>query len=143
MRRIAIHLLIALLTFSIGLTLTHYLIFFEVEYYACGDRGGSVGYQSSDGVKVAKTGFGFDSSAEAAARLNALLSRADRIIEITPKLDKKGQHVGERIVGIFHPENSSERVAAVIWTEGKGLLCIESSSLRHVLKLERVLSEED
>jgi hypothetical protein len=143
MRRIAFYLLIAAATFTIGSALARHFISFKVTVYASGERGGGVGYKSSDGVELFKTSRGFDSTCQAADELNALLKRAERVIERAPKLDKSGRVVGERVVAVFHLDEPFWQGAAVIWTDEKLLSCIESSSLRHVLKLEGVLSEED
>jgi hypothetical protein len=91
-------------------------------------------YKSSDGVEVSLDSTGYQTHERATTALEERLKDADQIIERKPKMNEKGEIVGERVVAIFSPTSYSR--AAVIWTDGSVLSSIESSSLPHALAFE-------
>lgn len=94
-------------------------------------------YKSSDGVGVATTVENRESPIRASKALQRKIKKAVKIIERGPKLNEKGQQIGERVVVIFVPNDSYKEQASVLWTDGTQFYYIESSSLRHVLEFEK------
>jgi hypothetical protein len=91
-----------------------------------------VDYLSSDGVNVR---YGcFEQEFAFRAELPAS-NRETRIIERTPKLNAKGERVGERVVWIY--SNGSYTEAGVAWTEGSRRFDILAPSLWYALAFER------
>jgi hypothetical protein len=138
-RNLAIRVSIAIGMFLIGLWLSNHLIFFSL--YAMGEgRGGKAlyGYISIfDGVIVGTTCSRSDSQEKAIEDLHKYLHRAVRYIERGPKLDGKGNLIGERVLAITRSPYTGELMAEVVWTEGPVQCSITSRSLPHTLAFER------
>lgn len=76
---------------------------------------------------------------EGAEALSKEIGRATRIIKRGPKLDSKGKIVGERALVELPPANRGWPTSfAVMWADGPKFHEIRSSSLRHILELEKI-----
>ena len=94
-------------------------------------------YQSSDGIELTVTRENRDSAGRANKELQKKLKGSLRIIGRAPKLDEKGERVGERVVAIFAFDDSQKEQASVLWTNGQQFYYIESLSLKHALEFEK------
>lgn len=139
MKRLLRHLLFALLTFIIGVVLSP-IRFYEAGI-GCGrmpdGHGYSIrGYRSSYFVKLWVEHAGYSSAEKANEVFQRLVKEGIEVIERTPKFDREGQKVGERMVIISSPDQNG-RYACVLWTDKTILNAICSSSLMHVLEFEK------
>lgn len=115
---------------------------FEPEMSACGyikgaGRFSSLGYKSSDGVGVGYVIGDYRSAPRANQALGRKLKEAIQIIERGPKLDGRGRHVGERVVAMFTPIAPFQELGSVFWTDGSHFYAIDSPSLKHALEFEK------
>jgi hypothetical protein len=94
-------------------------------------------YKSSDGIVVSVIRENQDSASKAGKALQRKIKQANKILEESPKLDEKGQRIGKRVVAMFAPDDSLNKQASVIWTDGQQLYYIKSSSLKHALEFEK------
>lgn len=95
-------------------------------------------FRSSDcETLIARTEY-FPSSARAQEELLKKLKESTNIIERGPKLDARGQQVGERAVAMFKAELPSEYIedTVVVWTANSELHSIRGL-FTHVLELEK------
>lgn len=100
-------------------------------------------YEASDGVAVSTRSEKRGSLTRANKELQRQIKKAIKILERGPKLDKSGKQVGERAVLMIASKGPHKDQAVVLWTNGSQFYYIESSSLRHVLELEkRYIAEE-
>jgi hypothetical protein len=145
MKRLLLHFLFALLTFILGVAISP--ISFRTDLIAHGyvpDGGGGFSvtrHTSSYFVKLWFSHAGYPSAEKAEEVFQSRVSEAVRIIERTPKLDKEGRKVGERVVAIFFSQEHNEQYAAVFWTDKTILRSVYSSSLMHVLDFEKNQTE--
>jgi hypothetical protein len=145
MRRFLLRILVALLTFTVGLVISP--IRFWSTYLGRGsveDGGGvflSYGFMSSYLIDLGWTSEGYPTPEKAGEVFEARLKGANVVLERTPKPDEMGGKVGNRAVVIFQNHEGNEQYVCVLRTQGKGLISICSSSLMHVLYFER--HEED
>ena len=163
MFRWALRLIVALVTFCLGITaviqVTYYRmppveaseeilcskpgpidlqpLTFTRTLRACGELSWSQGYAASDGEMLFESGQVYDSSAHADKEMRKLLKDAEEVIERAPKLDETGQQVGERIVAVFPPDEFGKEWVRIIWTDEAVLRSINAPSLRHALALEK------
>jgi hypothetical protein len=101
-----------------------------------GRRVAGARYRADDGVEVEKTVETYRSVDETRARMQRMMQKAARILERAPKT-RGGHRVGERAVVEFRGSQGRETKAAILWTDGAALFILKSSSLRHVLALEK------
>lgn len=134
-------LLVALFAFIVGVALTP--ISFHVDGWGCGrlidgDGGfSSTALTSSYSIRLSFAHFGYRSREKANAAFDQHLREATRVVEITTKLNDKGEVVGRRAVTIsFNPE-LKQHFAAVFWTDAEAIHSIDSPSLLHVLEFEK------
>ena len=132
---------LALVTFVLGVAISP--IHFYIEMIACGLGNSSTSYRSSYFIQVTTSDMKYESTKEAHEAFNEQLRDAIRVVEITPKLNKHGVLVGQRAVAIFFLPHLNEYRAKVIWTEGRILCRISSTSFMHVMEFEkRALAEQ-
>ena len=131
---------VALVTFVLGVAISP--IHFHMEMIACGLRNSSTSYRSSYFVQVTTSNVTYESTAEANEAFNRELREAIRIVEITPKINTNGVLVGQRAVAIFYRPELNEYRAKVIWTEGRILFDISSTSFLHVMEFEERTLEQ-
>jgi hypothetical protein len=96
-------------------------------------------YEASDGVKLMRARIAFPSPGRAGQELWHKLELDEEIAEILergPKVNERGEGVGERVVAVLTGKVKGQ-LTYVIWTEGQALCWIESPSLNHALELER------
>lgn len=106
-----------------------------------GFRGSSQMFESTDGVGVELIKVWRDSSEDADKVLEERLREAGRVVERTPLLDKKGLRFGDRALVYFPSPGEGGERPAVLRTDGEAFYSLESSSLRHLLLLEKELFE--
>jgi hypothetical protein len=94
-------------------------------------------YEASDGVKVQRNIYNFRTAAQARRKLRRLLAEAETVVE-HDKSDRRAGRTEERAVLLRKATDPSWK-AAVIWTSGADMYALESSSLEHVLLLEKRL----
>jgi hypothetical protein len=126
---------VAVQTPEINLSETEKPLEFRALLYADLTDGVSHLYESSDGVKISFTSKIFRSVTRARRELENKIRGAE-IIERTPKIIKE-QRVGERVVVILAADSSGQRRACIFWTYNDALIWIESTSLDHLLAFER------
>jgi hypothetical protein len=96
--------------------------------------------RAEDGVEVEKTVETYRSVDEARAGMQRMMQKAARVLERAPKT--RGDHrVGDRAVVELHGSQGRETKAAILWTDGPALFILESSSLRHVLAIDKQVYE--
>lgn len=99
-------------------------------------------YHSSDGVRLRYGCFEYPSPVSAAQALRKDIF-GQHIIERTSKLNNKGERIGERVV--LGSRLGSETEAKIIWTEGARRYLLRAPSLKYVLLFEqsRVWANDD
>lgn len=95
-------------------------------------------FRSSDCVTVTARTEYFSSPARAREELLKKLKESTNVIEREPKLDAKGEQVGERAVAMFKAQLPSESIedTVVMWTINSELRSIKGL-FSHVLELEK------
>lgn len=162
MRKTIIHLVMALITCSIGLAAVWLCSFalsketaalemnedgvllaalptkqrFTPTFRACGP-GWTQGYITSDDEELSESGNGFASSAHANRELQKRLKEAEIIIERGPKFDASGRKVGERLIAVFPATEYRGKSVSIIWTYKDGLGSINAPSLQLALEFEK------
>ncbi len=132
---------IALLTFTLGVAVSP--IRFYVEGMGCGkmiDGGGwfsVTAYKSSYFVKLWLAHEGYVSPEKANEVFNDRLSTAVRIIEVGPKVNGEGVVVGRRAVALFFAPEASSYYTEILWTDGRFLHYIFSTSALHAKEFEK------
>lgn len=94
-------------------------------------------FESQEGVRVSIIRENRDSPVRADKELQRRIKQALEIVERGPKVDERGQRVGERIVAKFAKNGSAEEEVAILWTEGQQLYSIKSLSLTVALEFEK------
>lgn len=136
-----LRLLVALLTFAIGVAVSP--IRFELVGMACGkmiDGGGGFGmrsYRSSDNVELYFASGGYDSTEKTNEVFDQRVAGAVQVLELTPKLDAAGKEAGRRAVVILIDKETNQQYATVFWTDNRSIVSINSPSLWHVLEFEK------
>ena len=126
---------IAIFTFVIGVGISP--IRFDVEMIACGPHSSSTSYRSSYFMQTLSSYFAYDSEAEASAAFTGRLSKALNVIEVKPKVNKKGVLIEQRAVAVFYHEKNDEYYVIAFWRDGKVLHSIRSRSFTHVMDFEK------
>lgn len=107
-----------------------------------GFRGSRQIFESTDGVGIELTKEWRNSSEEADGALEERLREGGRVVERSPLLEKEGPRYGERVVAYFPAAEGVGERPAVLRTDGAAFFCLDSSSLRHLLLLEKQLFED-
>jgi len=94
-------------------------------------------YKGSNGTKLQTVHGEFSSPEGAVGELSQCVKHADKVIEQGPKLDDKGNTIGERAEILFGSQPSSPPVFAVLWTSGSGYEKVSSSCEEKVLEVEK------
>jgi hypothetical protein len=132
---------VALLTFVLGVVMSP--VRFYVEGMGCGkliDGGGGFGitsYSSSYFVKLWFVQSAYASSEKADAVFDQHVSQALNVIELGPKMNREGVVVGRRAMAIFYSPQLSRNYTEIIWTDGRFLHYIGSTSTMHVKEFEK------
>jgi hypothetical protein len=129
-----LYLVVTLSTCATGIALSP--IQFYWESIACG-FGSSKSYRSSYFVKTSFAHEGYPTFDKATEVFNRRLNEAAKVIEVTPKVNKDGLTVGQRAVVLFHEPNTNDYYVSIIWTDGRGIHSISSSSFLHVVEFEK------
>ena len=134
-------LVIALLTFTLSVAVSP--IRFYVEGMGCGkviDGGGGfsvTSYRSSYFIKLLLAHEGYISPEKANEVFDERLSTAVRIIEVGPKINGEGVVVGRRAVALFFAPEASCYYTEILWTDGRFLHYIVSTSALHAKEFEK------
>ena len=137
LRRIAL----ALLTFVVGVAVSP--IHFHPEGMGCGkviDGGGGfsiTSYTSSHFVKLAFAHEGYASPEKANHVFSQRLTQAVQVLEHGPKLNRDGIVVGQRAMTLFFSPEKSCYYTEILWTDGRSLQSIVSTSALHVREFEK------
>jgi hypothetical protein len=143
MKRFITYILIAAIAFVIGVAITifHQLKAEPVPPFSCywAERvSGKNGYD----IFNTKTYFGEElnfyhefTSPETTRYLIKSNSEAADLIEQTPKLNKDGQKIGERVVTFFS-EDGKSGVIRISWTEGDEFWFIQTSPMEKTMSLK-------
>lgn len=99
---------------------------------------GSTFYKASDGVRLTVLYNDFDDAPDAAEFFEKELARAVKIVKQGKKTDANGKVVGERAQILLPGVKPNETIPAVLWTDERKFREIYSTSLPHILALERV-----
>ena len=132
---------IALLTFVLGVAMSP--IHFYVEGMGCGklvDGGGGFGitsYSSSYDVELWHFQASYASPEKADEVFNQHLSQAVNVIELGPKTNPEGVVIGRRAMAILYSPQLSKNYTEIIWTNGRFLQYIASTSTLHVRAFEK------
>lgn len=141
MGRHLIRVLIAVLTFTIGVAISPIRFTLEILGHGIVEDGGGAfavaGYRSSYFVKLWRSGEVYDTPEKANLVFQERLKEAVKVLERAPKFSEGGSKVGERAVAIIYNKARDEQHACVLWTEGRVLVEIYSPSLMHVLDFEK------
>jgi hypothetical protein len=89
-----------------------------------------------DGVSLIVIYNTFDDAPQASAWFEKEIARAAKVVERGEKKDQAGKIVGKRAQILLPSPN--EKLAAVMWTDGRQFHEIDSSSLHDILELEKV-----
>jgi hypothetical protein len=171
MRRITIRLIVAVLTFVIGIGLTTFWFLnrhsqpksmLEVESAAADDlikqniefqslstadgiilNGGNFASQAYQSSDGVKVSDSQEGYPSSERAKEAFNERLKNAVMILERNRKNedGLEMGERVVGIFAYGGSKEKVASIIWLKGSAFYSISSSSLRYALAFERTRSK--
>jgi hypothetical protein len=104
-----------------------------------GFRGSRQVFQSTDGVGIELITEWRNSPKAAGAALNEKLRAAGRVIERSTLLKKEGLIYGDRALAYFPRSGEDGERPAVLRTDGKTFYYFESTSLLHLLLLEKEL----
>ena len=159
MRKLIIRVLVALLTFEVGITaaslwyytssnsrfskpVSRLFATTQERTYQRGPAGeattGSfITLNSSDGMHFTKWSV-YCRSAEGARReLEERTKAAVQIISRESVVDKSGQQIGEKIVAVFSPNDSRHCAASLLWTENEEMFQVAGSSLQNILEYRK------
>jgi len=131
----------ALLTFTLGVAVSP--IRFYVEEMGCGkviDGGGGfsvTAYKSSYLVKLWRAHEEYISPEKANEVFKYRLSTAVKIIEVGPKVNGEGVVVGRRAVALFLSPEACFYYTEILWTDGRFLHYIFSTSALHAKEFEK------
>jgi hypothetical protein len=100
-----------------------------------GRRTSFMAYESDDGVKVLLSVETFPSPALARRELLRSVREAEKVLEHQRSINNRNPYE-ERASLILKSQDSSPKTA-ILWTSGRDLHFIESSSLRHALLFEK------
>jgi hypothetical protein len=101
-----------------------------------GEVFGFTNYRASDGASLTVSYNTFPDAAQAKAWFEKEVTRSTKVVERGPKKDGTGKVVGKRAQIV--PAKPNEKLVAIIWTDGRSLHEVQSTSLRDALEFERV-----
>lgn len=135
-----------LLSFALGVLISP--IGFRLDGMGCGkvQDGGRFGIQSYTSTYFIKLSFSraeYRSPENANEVFAAIVNSAVRIIDRRPKYNRQGSKVGERAVAILLDHERNAEYASVLWTDGRILFSVDSSSLTHVLQFEQYRNDDE
>jgi hypothetical protein len=162
MRKTILHLVVALMTFTVGVAAVWLCSFapsketatselnenvvllaappvkqrFTSTFRAC-KPGWVQGYITSDGERLSESGNRFSSPALASGKLQKWMKGAEKIIERAPRFDSKGKKVGERVIAAYPPNDHGVKWVSIMWTDKNGLGSINAPSLQLALEFEK------
>jgi hypothetical protein len=93
--------------------------------------------RSSDGIIVWREIETYSSSDRSRKGFEDFLKQAERVIELGERRDKEDQVIGDRAVIELGGSHPPDRRFCVLWTDGRLIHVILSSSVRHVLAFEK------
>jgi hypothetical protein len=163
MRRLSLRLIVALLTFIIGVTVASLWFVLwrpsreantveviaptqtpakQERTYTRGPAGlattGSfITLISSDGMRFTKWSVYCRTTQLAKRELQKRLRKASEITIREAVVDENGQQIGEKIVALFPPNDPDNSPATLIWTENEELFQVEGSSLQNILEYRK------
>ncbi len=129
------YLAIAIFTFVIGVAISP--IHFYVELIACGPNNTSTSYRSSYFMQTTSSSVLHDSEAAASDAFNKRLSKALKVFEVKPKVNREGVLIEQRAIALFYHQGNDEYYVVVFWREGRTLHRISSRSYTHVMHFEK------
>jgi hypothetical protein len=161
LKRIIVHLSVALLAFIVGLIAASFKlarhqpalrpltvttqssnpvskpapkqITFEIQRFTDNFRHM---YESSDGVIVSYAYDNLGSSTRANNELRRELEYDDEIVDRAPYLNEAGKWVGERVVTQF-PVVQNRNLVIIRWTDGSHFHSIHAPTMKYALEFER------
>ncbi len=164
MRRVTLRLVIALLTFAVGVVAAALWLSLRYPQVAkpdvqihlvevapapafvqvggmsvLTDKGciNSETYRAADGSQVSFSLWSHRSPAQATRELRRELKGVERIIEQTLVKDESGKRVGERMLVLWQPNARGRARVSVLWTRGHESYSINGESLEQTLKFEQ------
>ena len=129
------YLAIAIFTFAIGLGIAP--IRFYSESISCGPRNSSTAYRSSYFVDTFFSYVDYESEQEALDAFNERLRQAIKVIDLSPKVNKRGVLIEQRAVGVFYNQDAEKYYVQAFWRDKTTLYFITSRSYTHVKEFER------
>jgi hypothetical protein len=162
-RRIA-YLVVALFTFSIGISAVwlcefaqakdgesrklkeNYILLappstrerFTKTFIACGEHSSSQQYQASTGEYLFEEWMTHSSVKHAERVKQKWIKDAEEIVERVSRFDSKGKKTGEKVIAIFPANDKGIKWVGIIWTEKSLLRSIEAPSVQLALEFERI-----
>jgi hypothetical protein len=131
---------VALLTFLVGVAVA------PIQFYAEGlghgkviDGGGDYAitrYKSSYFIKLWFEHESYVSPEKANQVFNEHLIQAVKVIEVGPKINRKGAVVGRRATALFFSPEISGYYTEIFWTDGHVVYYISSTSALHAKEFE-------
>jgi len=128
-------LALAIFTFVIGVAISP--IRFYVESIACGPNNSLTSFRSSYFMRTSSGYVTYDSEQEASDAFNKRLDEAVEVIEVKPKVNKKGVFIEQRAVARFYNKGTGEYYVALFWREERHIRRISSRSYIHVMDFEK------
>lgn len=130
-----VYVAIAIFTFAVGVGISP--IRFYGESTACGPRSSSIAYRSSYFMQTSFSYIEYESEQEAKDAFHERLKKAVKVIDLSPKVNKRGVLIEQRAVGIFYNEGTEKYYVQAFWRDEKTLYFISSRSYTHVKEFER------
>lgn len=163
MRRLTLRVIVALITFVIGVTAASLWLIFPrrssvavklevttppqtpVKRERTYERGpareardGSfITSYSSDGMNFTKWSVHCDTPRRVRREFEKRLKKVVEIISREPVLDEHGELLGEKVVAVFSPDDPDNSPASLLWTEKEELFQVEGSSLHDILEYRK------
>ena len=163
MRRLAFRLSVALLTFTLGVTVASLWFVSRHRSPVAGNvavnspsqapakqerkyergpageatTGSFITLYSSDGMSFTKWSVYCDSPQRAKREFQERLKKAVGIISRESVFDEHGQQIGEKVVAVFSPSDPDNSPASLLWTEKEELFQVEGSSLQNILEYRK------
>jgi hypothetical protein len=101
------------------------------EMHACGPTGNYHVFRAADGTAISVSNESFPSAARASRELRERLRSATEIIGRRPEVDGRGRKVGERVVATIGGN------VYVLETSGKSLSSTSARSMKHIIEFEK------
>ena len=92
-------------------------------------------FHSTDGMKFSMMSVYYNSPRQAEREFQKRLKESIEVIKREPFLDEDGRQIGEQVIATFPSRLGASTISAeLIWTRGKDLISIRSSSLENILE---------